>query len=295
MSVILVTGATGQAGVEVCVELAKRADVEVRAGVHSPGKEDLLPPGVTPVPFDTEDPSTVEAALQGVDKLFLLTAGGPVGPLSTRVIVDAVRKSDVQRIVKLSSIDPEVEPQAPTDLWALETEAMVRETALPFTFLRPTFFFQNFSRGYWVPMMMQRTLALPFGDGRTGWLDSRDLALAAVKALVEDGHEGKTYTLTGPVTINLHEIASVFTEVTGQTVTYIPLSDQQWIDGMAVAGAPEDMARAMLALVAKTRDGLSDRVTDELGRLIGRPPRTIEEFAADHREELTALVTPQST
>jgi len=193
-------------------------------------------------------------------------------------------------VVKLSSIDPEVEPQAPTDLWALETEAMVRETGRPYTFLRPTWLFQNFSKGYFVPMTMQRTLALPFGEGRAGWLDGRDLGVAAARALVEDGYEGRTYTLTGPRAISLHEIAAAFTDVTGREVTYLPLTDEQWIEGILAMGGTPEQAHATLALIAKTRDGLQGELTEDLEQLVGRRPHTVEEFARDHRELLTSLV-----
>ncbi len=289
---ILVTGATGQAGAEVCAELAKLPEIEVRAGVHTPEKRDRLPPGVTPVPFDVEAPATVAAALEGAEKMFLLTPGGPVGPPATRVITEAVKDSDVRYIVKLSSLDPERQPQAPTDLWAQEAEAMVRETGIPHTFLRPPWFFQNFYTGYFVPMLMQRTLALPFGDGRAGWLDTRDLAAMVATAMAEDGHEGKIYTPTGPATVTLHEIAAALSEATGQQVRYQPLTDDEWIAHLTSAGAPREAALATLALMAKTRDGHATDLTDDVERVTGRKPRSLEEFARDHRELLSSLVSP---
>ncbi|MEE8525268.1 MAG: SDR family oxidoreductase [Thermoanaerobaculia bacterium] len=288
---ILVTGATGQAGTEVCVELAKLPEVEVRAAVHTAAKRELLPAGVTPVPFDVEDPATVTAAVQGAEKLFLLTPGGPAGPAATRVITEAAKQSGIRHIVKLSSLDPERQPQAPTDLWAQETEAMVRDTGIPYNFLRPTWFFQNFSKGYFTPLLMQRTLVLPFGDGRAGWLDSRDIAAMAAKLLTEDGREGEIYTPTGPRTVSLHEIAAAFSEVTGREVRYRSPSDEEWIAGQTAMGLPEEAARAALALVAKTRDGYATDITDHVERLTGRPPRSLEEFARDHAELLTSLVS----
>ncbi len=288
---ILVTGATGQAGTEVCVELTKHPDVEVRAAVHTPEKRELLPAGVTPVPFDVEDPATVAAAMQGADKVFLLTPGGPIGPPATRVIVEAIKQSDVGSVVKLSSLDPERQPQAPTDLWAQETEAMVREIGIPFNFLRPTWFFQNFSKGYFTPMLMQRTLALPFGDGHAGWLDSRDIAAMAAVLLTEDGHDGEIYTPTGPRTTTLQEIADAFSEVTGQEVRYVPLSDDEWVAAMTSTGAPEEAARATLALMAKTRDGHATDLTDHVERLTGRPPLSLEDFVRDHADLLKAIVS----
>ncbi len=288
-TVILVTGATGIAGAEVCAQLATKPSVEVRATLHSPEKRQFLPDSVTVVPFDTDDPATVDAAFDGVDKLFLLTPGGPPGPPATQVIMDAAKRHSVSAVVKLSSIDPNGQPQAPTDLWALEAEAMVRDTGIPFTFLRPPWFNQNFTRGYFAPMVMQNMLTLPFGEGLTGWIDTRDIAAVAATALTEDGHEGKTYTLTGPAAISMTEIATILSEVTGRTIGFQHLTDEQWIGAMLAMGRTEVDAHATLALIAKTRDGHLTQVTDDFERLVGRKPRTFEEFARDHAGLLTAL------
>ncbi len=288
-TVILVTGATGMAGGDVCAQLAEVPGVEVRAAVHSPEKQGLLPETVAAVPFSTDDPATVEAAFEGVDKLFLLTPGGPLGPPATRVVMDAAKKRPLQAIVKLSSFDPHGEPQAPTDLWALETEAMVREAGVPFTFLRPPWFNQNFTRGYFVPMVMQNMLAMPFGEGRAGWLDTRDLAAMVVKALTVDNHENKIYTPTGPAAISLTEIADSLSRATGRQIGFMHLTDEQWVEAMLAVGRPEVEAHATLALISKTRDGHATQITDDVERVTGRKPRSFEDFAGDHAEALTGI------
>lgn len=290
-TVILVTGATGMAGLEVCNALARTPGVAVRAALHTPEKGADLPEGVLAVPFDTDDPETVAAALEGVDKLFLLTPGGPAGPPATRAIVDAVRDTQkpLRHIVKLSSYAPEKKPQAPTDLWALEAEEMVRDTGVPWTFLRPPWFDQNFSRGYFVPMVMQRMLTLPFGDGRSGWLDCRDLAAVAAKTLLEDGHAGKTYTPTGPRAIDLDEIARHLSDAAGCEIRYRHLSDEEWVAAAQAAGQPEEVAFATLKLISKTRDGHAEEITTDVETVTGRRPRTFEDFARDHAELFQAL------
>lgn len=289
-TVILVTGATGMAGTEVTARLVREPGVEVRAALHSPEKRRLLPAGVEGVPFDTGDPATVAAALEGVDRLFLLTPGGPPGPPATRAVLEAAKRNgSLRRIVKLSSLDPHRRPQAPTDLWALEAEAMVRDSGIPCTFLRPPWFDQNFTHGYFVPMVMQHLLALPFGDGRAAWVDTRDIAALAAVTLLEDGHEGRVYTPTGPEAITLSQIAAVLSEVTGREIRFRHLSDDEWVAAMLAAGRHEVDARATLALIAKTRDGHATQVTGDVERLTGEKPRSFERFARDHAEALTAL------
>ncbi|MEM1203137.1 MAG: NAD(P)H-binding protein [Acidobacteriota bacterium] len=288
-TVILVTGATGVIGVEVCAELAGTPGVEVRAALHNPAKRGLLPDEVTTVPFAFEDPATIDAALDGVDKLFLLCPGGPVGPPFTRAVVDRLKGHRVKHIVKQSSFTPMRQPQAPTDLWALETEAMVRDTGIPWTFLQPPWCNQNFTRGYFVPMVAQGMLALPFGQGRSGWIDSRDVAAVAAKALLEPGHDGATYTLTGPELVSLADIAGILSEVAGRPIGYQHLTDEQWVQGAAAMGQPEEVAHATLALISKTRDGHAEDLTDDVVRVTGREPRTFETFARDHQDAIRAL------
>ncbi len=288
-TVILVTGATGMAGTEVCAHLATLPGVEVRAALHSLEKRRLLPESVTAVPFDIDKPATVDAAFAGVDRLFLLTPGGPPGPIATRVVLEAMKSHPVERIVKLSSLAPSSQPQAPTDMWALETEAMVRDSGIPFTFLQPPWFNQNFTLGYFVPMIMQRLLAMPFGDGIAGWVDTRDVAAVAAKALLEDGHEGQVYTPTGPAAINLTEIAEMLSRATGCEIRFQHLTDDQWVEAMLAAGRLEVDARATLALISKTRDGHATQVTDDIERITGEKPRSFEQFAIDHAAVLTSL------
>lgn len=291
---ILVSGATGMAGSAVCRELLTVPGVEVRAAFHSPEKKKELPKGAVAVPLEMSDPVSVDAAMSGVDKLFLLTPGGPVGPAFTQFLTKAAVRRGVRRIVKLSSFSPEIVPQTPTDLWALDTEDTVRGSGIPWTFLRPPWFDQNFSRGYFVPNLLQRQLAFPFGDGRSAWVDCRDIAAMAVKALTEDGHEGKTYVPTGPASLSLAEIAEILSEVTETNVRYLDLSAEQFVQLTVAGGVPEPMAQAMTAVITKTRDGSFDRTSHDVEQVTGRPPRSFEEFARDHAPILRALVSSEN-
>lgn len=289
-SVILVTGATGAIGIEVCAALASSPRFRVRAALHSPSKKSLLPEDVDTVPFDFQDEGSVDEALEGVDKLFLLAPGGPTGPPFTRAVVERLARHSVRQIVKQSSYAPSTEPQAPTDLWALETEAMVEQTGIPWTFLRPPWCNQNFTRGYFAPMVASGVLALPFGDGKAGWIDTRDVGEVA-RVIFEEGetHHGEAYTLTGPEVVSLHDIAGCLSRAAGEEIVYRPLSDQEWIEACLATGQPMEAARSTLALISKTRDGLANEVTDVVERLTGSPPCSFETWAQDNSDQVKAL------
>lgn len=288
-TVVLVTGATGNIGTEVCIALARDPGLHVRAALRNPAKRAFLPENVETVPFDFADAASIDAALAGVDKLFLLAPGGPMGPPCTEAVIAALPKHSVQYIVKQSSYEPGAAHQVPTDLWALDTERMVQETGIPWTFLQPPWCNQNFTRGYFMPMLAQGILALPFGDGVSGWIDTRDIADVALKVFTENGHEGKSYCLTGPELISLRQIASMLSEASGRSIVYQPLSDEQWLEGCRKMGLPPLAAQATLALIAKTRDGYATKITDEVERIAGHKPRTFAQFAADFADEIRNL------
>lgn len=288
-TVVLVTGATGNIGTEVCIALAREPGLQVRAALRTLSKKAWLPENVETVPFDFADPASIDAALDGVDKLFLLTPGGPMGPAFTQAVIGALSNHPVKYIVRQSSYEPGASFQVPTDIWALETERMVRETGIPWTFLQPPWCNQNFTRGYFVPMVAQGLLALPFGAGKSGWIDTRDIAEVTRRVFTESGHEEKSYCLTGPEAISLYEIAAALSAASGRRIVYQPLSDDQWFEACKTMGVPPEAAQATLALIAKTRDGLAEKITDDVERITGKRPRTIEEFAMDHADQIRAL------
>lgn len=288
-SVVLVTGATGVIGLDVCAALAAEPGLKVRAALRTPAKRGLLPENVETVPFNFEEPATIDAALDGVDKLFLLAPGGPMGPPFTRAVIAALGNHSIRQIVKQSSYEPGSSARVPTDLWAEETETMVRSTGIPWTFLQPPWCNQNFTRGYFTPMVIQGVLALPFGEGKSGWIDTRDVGAVAAKIFTEHGHDGKGYCLTGPSLISLHEIAEALSKAAGQRILYQALTDEQWLDGCRAMGMPPGAGEATLALIAKTRDGFAARITDDVEQILGRKPLSFEQFAQDHAGEIQAI------
>ena len=289
--VVLVTGATGVIGVEVCEALARRDDVQVRAALRTPEKRAALPDSVETVEFDFERPETVDRALDGVDSLFLLTPGGPAGPEFTRVVTSRLGGTSVQRVVKQSSFTPQLKPQTMTDLWAVEAESIVREVGLPCTFLEPPWCNQNFTRGYFAGMVAMGELALPFGDGSAGWIDCRDVADVAVNALLNEGHEGKSYTLTGPELIDFHEISSILSDVAGRAIAYRPISEEEYVENCLKLGMPPIAAKATLAVITKTRDGHAAIVSPDAEKVTGRRPRTFRAFADDYAQAIRGLAS----
>ncbi|HEY9821177.1 MAG TPA: NmrA family NAD(P)-binding protein [Candidatus Sericytochromatia bacterium] len=141
---ILVMGATGNVGSQVVKQLAD-AGANVRAAVRSPRKaESLKSEKVSLTEFDTDKPETVEAAFQGVDKVFLLTPLVPNMVELSANLVEAAKKAGVKHIIKSSGMGAEVEPGITLTRWHREAEKAIEASGIAFTFVRPNGFMQNY-------------------------------------------------------------------------------------------------------------------------------------------------------
>jgi uncharacterized protein YbjT (DUF2867 family) len=122
------------------------------------------------------------------------------------------------------------------------------------------------------------------GEGRVSGIDTRDVAAAAVAVLTGEGHEGRTYTLTGPEAFTFGEAAAAIGEVTGRPVTRVDIPPEALAAGMAQAGAPDWLAEDVAALQQEYADGVGAAVTDDVRELTGRAPRTLRDFVREHAD-----------
>lgn len=276
MSAILVTGASGNIGRALLDELAARG-AAARAAVHARG---VSVAHAEPVPFDFNDRAGMLRALDGVDRLFLLTPFQPDAPALARAAIDAAREAGVRHVVRVSAIGADDPPDA-ARRWHHDAEEYLRASGLAWTVLRPNSFMQNFS-GYLAPMIREGVVAVPAGDARVSFVDTRDVAAAAAVALLEPGHERCTYVLTGPESLGYDDVAGVLSQVAGRPVRYLALSDEAAAEGARAAGMPEWLVEVLREMNAAVRSGAQAAVLPDAERVLGRPPRRFADFARDH-------------
>jgi uncharacterized protein YbjT (DUF2867 family) len=213
---ILVTGGTGHVGSEVVKELQKRK-AEVRILVRK--EETPAPEGVQVVMGDLLDPVSVQKALDGVDKLYLLNAVSPDELTQGLIAYDLAKKLKLKHIVYHSVFRVEHFKDVPHFASKLAIENAMREFDVPFTVIRPNYFFQN-DASLKDPLTKAGTYPMPLGRVGISAVDIRDIAEATAIALTSDGHYGKTYNLNGPEVLSGPKVASIWSEVLGKEVRY---------------------------------------------------------------------------
>jgi uncharacterized protein YbjT (DUF2867 family) len=281
---VLVTGATGTIGRDVAKRLSEKG-VSVRAGVRDEAKARKELADLALTPFDFENEKTFAGALEGVEKVFLLP---PLLPNQLEVMnafVDVTKRAGVRHIVKLSAIGIDDETQPTAIKWHGANEQHIRESGVAFTFLRPNSFMQNFIT-YFPPR--NGAIYLPWGNGTASFVDTRDIACVAAKVLTSKGHEGRIYTLTGPATLGIAELALILSQVAGRKFKYVDLPESAARDGMLQAGLPQWQVELVMELHAVNKQNRWSAVTSDIEKVTGTPPTHFAQFARDHADKFRA-------
>lgn len=277
---ILVTGATGNVGGAVTANLIAMG-ASVRTLVRDESKaQSLKDAGVELVVGDLEKPETLDAAFRGVDKVFLLTAVGPQAVTQASNGIAAAKRAGRPYVVRLSAV--KAAPDSPTRIGRqhAETEAELKASGLPYTILKPHFYIQN-------TMLAAQTVAsdgviyMPFKDGRLGMIDIRDIGAVAAKVLTSGGHQGKTYTLTGPASISFHDVAAGLSRALGKEVNYRDVPLEAGREAMLGMGLPEWTADAYSEYFKVYSEDWGDFTTNDVEEITGKPARSYETFARD--------------
>jgi uncharacterized protein YbjT (DUF2867 family) len=274
---ILITGASGNVGQEVLGQIAKTGH-PVRAAFQSAAKAAAAPAGVETVIMDYNQPETVRSALRGVDKVFLVGPVTPDLPELERQATDEIKRSGVRQIVKLSAMGGRA---ATFPRQHEESEDYIKSTGAGYTFLRPNGFMQNMVNYNGATIRSQSAFYGTQGDGKVSYINIRDIAAVAGKVLIEDGHLGKIYTLTGPEALTNSRLAEILSATQGREIKYVDLPAPQMKQALLAAGMPEWNVDALLDLNELYRKGLASTVSTDVERVLGRKPTAFEHFCQD--------------
>ena len=290
---ILVTGATGNVGSILIPNLIARG-ATVRALVRDESKaQGLRDQGVEVVIGDLDKPETLDAAFSGVDKVFLATAPNPNQVTQARNAIAAAKRAGGPHIVRLSAGAFTTAAHSPSRVTSqhVEIDAELKASGLPYTLLKPHNFMQN-------TLMLAQTVAsdgavyMPMKEGKLGMIDVRDIVDVAAKVLTEDGHEGKTYALTGPASISYHDIAAGLSKALGKEVNYVDVPPEAAREAMVGMGLPEWIVGALNEYNKAFSEGSGDFTTNEFEKLTGHQARSYETFARDFSQAFAGPPAP---
>jgi uncharacterized protein YbjT (DUF2867 family) len=267
---IVVTGATGNVGRRL-VETLAAAGEEVTAVSRRITASDV-PDGVRHRQADLAEPGALSSLFDGAEVLFLLTSGDFVAAGGdVEAVVAEARKAGVRRIVLLSSQGVATGRHAPA------LEEPVKNSGLEWTVLQPGGFASNAFQ--WAPAIRaDRVVAAPFGDVALPVIDPADIADVAAAVLRDAGHGGESYVLTGPEPISPRQQAEALGEALGEPVRFAELTEAEAKTEMSRFMPPAIVEATLAILGTPTAD--DQRVSPDVERVLGRPPRAFGEWAA---------------
>jgi NAD(P)H dehydrogenase (quinone) len=288
---IVVTGAAGQLGRLVAEELLERvpADELVFVTRHPEALETLAERGAEVRHGDFDEPQTLPAAFAGGERMLListLSIGHRVA--QHRAALDAAARAGVGHVVYTSFPKPDPNhPVGPIATEHGETEAILHDSGLAWTVLRnATYAELQIQPG--ALAVAGGKLYTNAGDGRLASVSRRDCARAAAAVLTGDGHEGQTYDITGPEALAQDELADLLGEVTGRPVKLVRVGDRTLTWGLTRAGAPKQVAKAIVAFGKAVREGYYDIVDPAYTSLTGYAPLSLRDVLIAHRGDLVA-------
>lgn len=286
---IVITGASGQLGRLVAEQLLDQMPPEaVTLVTRDPDAlADLANRGAEVRHGDFDQPASLPDAFRGGDRLLLISTMDVGRRVEQhRAAVHAAALAGIQHVVYTSVTNPVA--GHPSGVHAdehRETESILHGSGLAWTVLRNAAYAE-----LQVPLgamsVLYGKLVTNARDGRIAPISRSDCAAAAVAVLTGDGHEGRTYEITGPEALTMSDIASLLADVTGRPVRVVPTGDSRLLWGLDRLRTPEPVARAIVDLGIATRDGYFDIVDPAFEQITGRPPRTLHEVLVAHRAEL---------
>jgi uncharacterized protein YbjT (DUF2867 family) len=277
----LVIGGTGNVGGGVVTELLKRG-AQVRVLARTQPETGKLPAGVEVAIGDLLDPVSVEAAMQGVDKLFLLNAVVADELTQALIAYGIAKRIGLKHVTYLSVFKVDQFRDVPHFASKLAVENALREFGVPYTILRPGYYIHN-------DLSLKDALTgpgiypMPIGTAGIAAADSRDIAEAAAISLTEDGLDGQTYDIVGASMISGPGNAALWSKLLGKEIKYTGHNFDQWEQAMR-AKVPSWSAFDLRMMFQGYFDrGFASTETEvaRLTKLLGHAPRSYEEFAAE--------------
>lgn len=282
---ILVTGATGNVGGKVLKLLAAKGE-KCRAMVRDLKKAaNLKGDNIELVQGDYDKLDSVEKALKGCEKLFLVSVARATMGEPEFAVITAAKKAGVKHIVRISAIGAHVSANSHLLKWHGYNDTNLRKIGVPYTILKPHYFMQNMYMNL-DSIKKDGAIYAPMKEGKIAAIDVRDIADCAVAVLLGKGHNGKAYDLTGPESLTFAEYAAKLSEATGKPIKYVDIPPAEAKKAMLGMGMPEFFADGLVSLYDDFANNRAEKVSEAVKTLTGNEPRNFDDFAKEFANAL---------
>jgi uncharacterized protein YbjT (DUF2867 family) len=274
---ILLTGITGTTGKKV-VDIMCRRNIPVRAMVRDPAKiKGLDLPGVEIVQGDFSDEASLDNAMQGVEKVFLLTPNVEEQLEYEQRFIDVAKRNDISHVVKLSASSAEAGSPMVMRRYHGDAEVYLAHSGLTYTNIRPNYYMQNmmFSAA---SIIEEDKFYLPFAKGTTAIIDVDDVANFVVEMLTGTGHEGQTYVIAGPEVLSFYDLAEQMSSVLSREITYVDVPLADFKEELRNWDPSDWYVDAVMEQFALVNQGKSAIFTDTFAKVMGRAPGSFRQF-----------------
>ena len=264
MKNILVLGGKGKTGRKVAEHLTAM-NYNVRIGSRSE----------TPA-FDWDDQSTWAAALEGMDAVYITYQPDLAVPGAKEAIEGFLKQAKASGIKKAVLLSGKGEAEAE------QCEQILMDSGIAWTVVRASWFNQNFSEGFFVDSIEAGIVAMPVLNYKVPFVDTDDIGAVAAKALVEEGHNGEIYELTGAELLDFKEAVAIISEASGREIQTQDISNEEYNHMLKELQVPEDyiwLINYLFEVVLTNPD--NQQVTADIRKVLGREPRSFREYALE--------------
>jgi uncharacterized protein YbjT (DUF2867 family) len=289
MAKIVITGATGTIGQEVArALLAAKEDVRILA--RDPGKvSELQGLGAEVVAGDLDDQASLERALQGAERLFLLTGFVENCVPQVKNAVEAAKAARVRFILRLSAPGADANSPSPLAKHHGESEDLVKGSGLAWAIVRPNFFMDNLLNYSGASIKAGGAFYGAANEGKTAYVSSRDIGESAAAILRDpEKHAGKTFDLSGGEAVTEADVARFASEAAGREIKYVNLTPEDLRNGFTSNGVPGWMTDALVGLELVKANSWAAGTSNAVQELTGRPPETFKAFFERNKARLSA-------
>lgn len=273
MSRILVVGASGTVGSELSRLLVSQGETVVKATSRKPSAADQ-------VQLDLVGHTGLTAAFDGVDRAFLMAPPGHANQEALLApLIDEAKARGLRKVVLMTAMGVNTDENAPMR----KAERRLEASGLAYNIIRPNWFMQNFHTFWLQGIQTASQIFLPVGTAKGSFIDARDIAAVAARLLTSEAFTNSEFDLTGARALDHDEVATILTQTTGRQIGFTDISPDAMLQPLMGAGLPADYAAYLILILGYFKAGYAERTTNAVQQITGHAPRSIEQYAKDHR------------